>query len=91
MAGETRVAHDWYGCETGCCGYRAEYAAGGESFYFDHPSTLSELAALCREAGESIAFGAVHCPEYGETPMNDLDPSGPDRVELVLDEPAEEQ
>lgn len=83
MADETRVEHGSYGCETGCCGYRAERADGTTDFYFDHPDTLSELARICREKDEPIVFGEVHCWEYGETPKNDLDPSGPDRVETT--------
>lgn len=86
MADETRVEHSWYGCETGCCGYRAEYANGASDFYFDHPNTLSELARICREKGEPIVFGDVHCAEYGETPKNDLDPDGLDRVESTAEE-----
>ena len=90
MNKETHVEHSWYGCETGRCGYRAERADGSSDFYFDHPNTLSELARICRKKDEPVVFGDVHCGEYGETPTNDLDPSGHDRVESTP-ETTEEQ
>lgn len=52
-----RVYHDYYGCETGCCGHRLEITLPDgterEVFEFDHPGG-DEAKAWAREFAEDI-------------------------------------
>ena len=34
---KVRVYHDYYGCDTGCCGHTVEIDDGEGKFEFDHP------------------------------------------------------
>ncbi len=59
------IEHGFYGCDTGCCGYRLTSTAG-EEWTFDHPSdndsTDEDLRTFAREAfglgpDDEIAIG----------------------------------
>ena len=80
--------HSWYGCETGCCGYRVSFYEDDkikhDHFWFDHFDTISEIFdAIDEEINRSgwlkdwkdvkiRDFQDMHCPEYNSEPIEDV-------------------
>jgi hypothetical protein len=64
------VYHDFYGCDTGCCGHTVEVTEGddpvkGRHFLFAHPYSADEEAELKQWARERVeeVYGAEHAAD----------------------------
>ncbi len=70
------VTHDYYGCDTGCCGHRVEYFIDGVhkggNFSFDHPSGWDfRLQKAIQESPREFAERMIR-EECGEEHVSSL-------------------
>lgn len=53
MATQIKVSHDWYGCETGCCGHRVtrtdDDGNEDEKWFFEHPRVGGDADDFARK------------------------------------------
>jgi hypothetical protein len=53
------VYHDFYGCETGCCGHTVELDNGEGKFEFDHPAHGQDPIEFAKGLVTAV-YGAEH-------------------------------
>lgn len=89
-----RVYHDYYGCETGCCGHTIEFSKDGEEdlrFEFDHPESREEALEMAQhfimtrhpECYDSIDWDAMEFDEEAKCPEGSLRMATHDQAVLV--------